>query len=201
MSSLCVVLILRQGKIWLPQSWWVSGADCQEGGLWDGESAMCISKWLSLLFQMHPYQRHREFASSVWKLLAFWGELWDRCSSYLDGSPNIIFRYSWNVYVSVNTTFVSRAVRQVYVTVTNIWGNQLKLRRGPSLVSFIGVSLSSLCLATFEPVLMRSTMMGCIWWSKLLTSLTRVRERKELTPQSPQFHGPYELRTSHWPHL
>jgi hypothetical protein len=157
--------MLKQGKIWLPPPWWVSRADSLEGGLWDGESAMCFSKWLSLLFQMLPYQRHRGFASSVWKLLAFWGEVWDRCTSHLDGSPDIISRNLWNIYIVASTNFASRVVRQLYVTVTNIWDYQLRLRRGPSLLSFIGVSLSSLGLATFEPVVTRSTMMGCVWWS------------------------------------
>jgi hypothetical protein len=157
--------MLKQGKIWLPPPWWVSRADSLEGGLWDGESTMCFSKWLSLLFQMLPYQKHRGFASSVWKLLAFWGEVWDRCTSHLDGSPDIISRNLWNIYIVASTNFASRVVRQLYVTVTNIWDYQLRLRRGPSLLSFIGVSLSSLGLATFEPVVMRSTMMGCIWWS------------------------------------
>jgi hypothetical protein len=183
--------MLKQASIPISQSGWVYVADLLDGRLWDGERTKCISKWLSLL---SSYQRYgRSFRFSVWNWLAFRGEEWAWCMSHYDESPHNL-QEIFKCFCQCQYQFVFPGPFFIFMSLWQISeSTNLEWEEGCFSQSYWSWSMVT-GLATFEPAVMRSTMVGSMWCSKLLTPW-RHRERRWLRPTFPKAPCPIELWT------
>jgi hypothetical protein len=132
-------------------------ADLLDGRLGDGERTKCISKWLSLL---SSYQRYgRSFRFSVWNWLAFRGEEWAWCMSHSDESPHNL-QEIFKCFCQCQYQFVFPGPFFIFMSLWQISeSTNLEWEEGRFSQSYWSWSMVT-GLATFEPAVMRNTMVG-----------------------------------------